>query len=237
MNKNSYILVFIILLMSAGVQAQIDSIKNQLPKDTVARLYDKKIDKIEVVLVPDSMKPKAFKPDPLKAVWMGAIIPGYGQILNKKYWKLPIVYGGFLGCAYAITWNSGRYQSYKNAYFDILRYVADNSYRNIVDKNHSAVSFYQILPKGYTIETFNGGITGYTAALKTAMDGSRRYRDLSIIISIAYYALTIVDAYVDAQLYDFDISPNLSMHVQPALMENKYGVNNTLGLQCCISLK
>jgi len=82
-----------------------------------------------------------------------------------------------------------------------------------------------------------GGFDRYTLQLKSAQDGSRRYRDLSIIISIAYYALTIVDAYVDAQLYDFDISPNLSMHVQPALMENKYGVNNTLGLQCCISLK
>jgi len=222
--------------MSAGVQAQIDSIKNQLPKDTVARLYDKKIDKIEVVQVPDSLKPKAFKPDPLKAVWMGAIIPGYGQILNKKYWKLPIVYGGFLGCAYAVTWNSGRYQSYKNAYFDILRYASDNSYKTIVDKNPGAVSFYQILPKGYDINTY-GGISVYTEKLKTAKDGSRRYRDLSIIISIAYYALTIVDAYVDAQLYDFDISPDLSMHVQPALMQNKYGVNNTLGLQCRISLK
>ena len=236
MNKNSYILVFLILLMSAGVQAQIDSIKNQLPKDTVARLYDKKIENVEVVLVPDSLKPKAFKPDPLKVVWMGAIIPGFGQILNKKYWKLPIVYGGFLGCAYAVTWNSGRYQSYKNAYFDILRYNSDESYQAIVKKNTAAISFYQILPKGATIELM-GGFDRYTLQLKSAQDGSRRYRDLSIIISIAYYALTIVDAYVDAQLYDFDISPNLSMHVQPALMENKYGVNNTLGLQCCISLK
>jgi hypothetical protein len=73
--------------------------------------------------------------------------------------------------------------------------------------------------------------------LKTAQDGFRRYRDLSIIISIAYYAMTIVDAYVDAQLYDFDISPGLSMRVQPALLANSYGVNNTLGLQCCFSLK
>ena len=236
MNKNSYILVLLILLMSAGVQAQIDSIKNQLPKDTVARLYDKKNEKIEVVLVPDSLKPKAFKPDPLKVVWMGAIIPGYGQILNKKYWKLPIVYGGFLGFAYAISWNSGRYNSYKQAYFDIIRYSSDNSYKAIVDKNTSVVSFYQILPKGYTIEGY-GGIAGYTQILNTAQNGSRRYRDLSIILSVAYYALTIVDAYVDAQLYDFDISPNLSMHVQPTLLENRYGATNTLGLQCSISLK
>jgi len=236
-NKNSYILILFVLLMSAGAHAQVDSIKNQLPKDTVATLYDKSIVKTAVLQIADSLKPKVFKPDPLRVVWMATILPGYGQILNKKYWKLPLVYGGFLGCAYAISWNSGRYNSYKNAYFDILRYQSDKSYAAIVDKNPNAVSFVQILPKGYTLQNFNGGIAGYTQVLKTAQDGSRRYRDLSIIISIAYYALTIVDAYVDAQLYDFDISPDLSMRVVPALMENRYGVNNTLGLQCSISLK
>jgi hypothetical protein len=235
-NKNSYILVLLILMISAGVQAQVDSIKNQLPKDSVARLYDKSNVKKIVEQVSDTLNKKEFKPNPLKNVWMGAIIPGFGQILNKKYWKLPIVYGGFLGCAYAVTWNSGQTQSYKKAYFDILRYQADPSYANIVDKNPKNVSFYQVLPKGYTIETY-GGIAEYTTHLQTGYNFYRRYRDLSIIISIAYYALTIVDAYVDAQLYDFDISPDLSMHVSPALMENKYGVNNTVGLQCSISLK
>ena len=237
MHKNSYILILFVLLLSAGAHAQVDSIMNQLPKDTVARLYDKPIVKEVVVQITDSMKPKAFKPDPLRVVWMATILPGYGQILNKKYWKLPLVYGGFLGCAFAVSWNSGRYNSYKTAYLDILRYQSDKSYAAIVDKNPNAVSFIQIIPKGYDKDTYGGGIPGYTQILKTAQDGSRRYRDLSIIISIAYYALTIVDAYVDAQLYDFDISPNLSMHVLPALMENRYGVNNTLGLQCSISLK
>ena len=222
--------------MSAGVQAQVDSIKNQLPNDSVARLYDKSNVKKVIEQVSDTLTKKAFKPDPLKNVWMGAIIPGYGQILNKKYWKLPIVYGGFLGCAYAITWNSGHYQSYKTAYFDILRYANDRSYQTIVDKNPAAASFYQIIPKA-TVDAYYGGIPGFTQTLNTAQNGFRRYRDLSIIVTIAYYALTIVDAYVDAQLYDFDISPDLSMHVTPALMENNYGVNNTLGLQCSISLK
>lgn len=236
MNKNSYILTFFILLISIGVKAQIDSIKNQLPKDTVATLLDSKSIKTESEQLTDSINPKVFKPDPLKAVWMGAILPGYGQILNKKYWKLPIVYGGFLGCAYAITFNSSHYQSYKTAYLDILRYASDNSYKNIIDKNPQLASFYQILPKA-TIDSYYGGVSGFTGTLKNVQDGYRRYRDLSILVSIAYYAMTIVDAYVDAQLYDFDISPNLSMHVQPALMENSYGVNNTLGLQCNISLK
>jgi len=235
-NKSLYILVLFILLMSAGVQAQIDSVRNLLPKDTVAGLPDKSIvRKTTLEQVPDTIKP-VFKPDPLKVLWMATILPGAGQIMNRKYWKLPIVYGSLLGCAYAITWNSGRYQSYKTAYLDILHYASDLSYQKIVDANTSAVSFYQILPKGVLIERY-GGISGYTAILKNAQEASRRYRDLSVIISVACYALSIVDAYVDAQLYDFDISPDLSLHVQPALMQNRYGASNTFGLQCCLSLK
>jgi hypothetical protein len=234
--KSSYILALFILLLSTGIQAQTDSLKSRLPKDSVARLYDKSVDTIQVKQVVDTLNKKAFKPDPFKVLWMAAIIPGYGQILNKKYWKLPIVYGGFLGCAYAITWNSGQYNSYKTAYLDILRYASDPSYQAIVDKNPTGVSFYQIIPKGLTIASYDG-ISGFTPILKSAYQNARRYRDLSIIVTIAYYALTLVDAYVDAQLYDFDISPNLSMHIQPAIMEKSYGANNSLGLQCSISLK
>ena len=61
-----------------------------------------------------------WRPDPMRAVWMGTIIPGYGQIYNRAYWKLPIVYGAFMGCAYAISWNNRMYQDYKQAYRDIL---------------------------------------------------------------------------------------------------------------------
>ena len=237
MNKSSYILLFLILLMSSGIQAQIDSIKNQIPKDTVTTLKAKTIIKEAVVQLEDTLNTKVFKPDPLKVVWMAVILPGAGQIMNRKYWKLPLVYGGFVGCAFAISLNSGLYQTYNTAYFDILHYQSDNSYKSIVDKNPGAVSFVQLLTKRYGTIDLNTYIADYTSQLQAAQAASRRYRDLSIIVTIGFYALTIVDAYVDAQLYDFDISPNLSMHISPALMENRYGLNNTLGLQCSISLK
>jgi len=76
---------------------------------------------------------------------MGAIIPGYGQILNRSYWKLPLVYAGFLGCFYAITWNSSRYETYRLAY------------RDITDDNAKTNSFLDILPQGYTLESYPGG--------------------------------------------------------------------------------
>lgn len=155
---------------------------------------------------------------------MGAILPGYGQIYNRKYWKLPIVYGGFLGCAYAISWNGTMYADYKKAY------------RDIIDNDPNTNSFMDILPEGYTIESL-GGIGQYTKTLQTKQNTYRRYRDLSIVITVALYAITLVDAYVDAQLFDFDISPDLTMHVTPSLLE--YGTQNknkAFALQLTIEL-
>lgn len=174
--------------------------------------------------VPDTATVNVWKPDPTRVVWMAAIIPGYGQIMNKKYWKLPLVYGGFLGCAYAITWNGIRYEAYKTAY------------RDIIDTDPNTNSHIEILPRGYTIASIGGEAT-YTNVLKTGQDRFRRYRDLSIIASIGYYAITIVDAYVDAQLFDFDISPDLSMRFQPTLINTGGFSTGTLGMQCSLRLK
>lgn len=167
-----------------------------------------------------------IKVDPIKVIWMGAIIPGYGQILNRKYWKLPVVYAGFLACSYAITWNSVRYSAYKQAYIDIT------------DDKKATDSYLEIIPEGYTLDSY-GGEAAFTTLLKTGMDQSRYNRDLSVIVSVAYYALTLIDAYVDAQLSDFDISPDLSMKIRPALLQDRYLTGNkqskSFGFNCKIS--
>ena len=62
-----------------------------------------------------------FKPEPIRALWLGLVIPGAGQIYNRKYWKLPIVYGGFLGCVYALTWNGQMYADYSQAHFKMKK--------------------------------------------------------------------------------------------------------------------
>ena len=164
----------------------------------------------------EKVKADTYKPDPVNTIWLGAVIPGYGQIVNRKYWKLPIVYGGFLGCAYAIGWNSNRFISYKNAYLDIT------------DKDDNTRSYLEIFPPGYTIESY-GGEAAFTDLLKSGMDQSRYYRDLSVIVSIAYYGLTLIDAYVDAHLYDFDISPDLSLKFWPTILNNQITTNQLPG--------
>lgn len=166
-----------------------------------------------------------FKPDPKRAVLM-ALIPGLGQIYNRKYWKLPIVYGGLMGCIYAVTWNNRNYRDYYQAYLDIMD---DAQYpgRPASEYHQSWQDFLSDTadPEEYVSSSY------FQELLKNRKDRFRRYRDMSIFITIGVYAISIIDAYVDAQLFDFDISPDLSLHwspeVTPAMRNNPsmYGVN------------
>jgi hypothetical protein len=141
---------------------------------------------------------KIFVPDPNKSMWYALICPGLGQIYNRRYWKLPIVYGGFVGLAYGIGWNGKYYKLYSRAY------------RDFNDSNPDTHSF-DVLPKSLQ----------NASVLKTRMDATRRYRDLCIIGAVAFYGITILDAFVDAALSDFDISPDLSMKIIPQVIQNQ----------------
>jgi hypothetical protein len=152
-----------------------------------------------------------WQPDPMRAVWLGAVVPGLGQIYNRSYWKLPIVYGGLMGCVYAITWTNNQYDGYKQAYRDIYYDIQHGTLSESPDKSYIA-----ILPEGYTISSM-GGASTYQSRLKEWQNASRRNRDMSILATIAVYALSLIDAYVDAQLFNFDISNDLSLDVSPQL--------------------
>lgn len=151
-----------------------------------------------------------FKPDPSKAVWLGALVPGLGQIYNKKYWKLPLIYGGFAGLIYAISWNGKMYNDYKKAYLDIT------------DNNPNTTSYLNFLTPDQR-QSFDQ--TWLTSALKSKVSSFRRYRDLSVFCTIGLYALSMIDAFVDAQLADFDVSPDLSMKIEPVILHNSIQSN------------
>jgi hypothetical protein len=171
----------------------------------------------------DTTRLAAFKPDPSRAVWLAAIVPGLGQIYNRKYWKLPLVYGGFVGFIYAVSWNNRMYNDYRKAYLDLT------------DNNPNTQSYWNLLPAGtvHDLSQLPGGVSWLTNALKTRVEGFRRYRDLSIICTIGWYALSVIDAYVDAQLSDFDVSPDLSMKITPTVIntQREIGSNATVGLR------
>jgi len=143
----------------------------------------------------DTISREIYKPDPKKAIWYSALCPGLGQLYNRRYWKLPIVGAGIVGMAYAIGWNGKYYNAYTNAY------------RDIADNDPNTKSYLALLPKG----TNNYTEAQLTTVLKNRQQIYRRYRDLSIIGAVGVYLFCLIDAYVDAQLYDFDISPDLSI--------------------------
>ena len=147
---------------------------------------------------------KRFQPDPIRAMWIALAFPGAGQIYNRKYWKLPIFYGGFLGCAYALTWNGQMLRDYSQAYLDIM------------DSDPNTKSYEEMLPLGYDI---SGKEERFKTIFKNKKNYFRKYRDLSLFAFAGVYLISVIDAYVDAQLSSFDISKDLSLKLEPTFIE------------------
>ena len=197
----------------------------QTATDSTGQSVLAKADSIGVPEVKLDVK-QAFKPNPTKAVLLG-LVPGLGQIYNRKYWKLPIVYGGLMGCMYAITWNNRNYKDYSEAYKDIMNDAAAHP-----NDPEAWSQTWQVLTSMDPSAAIND--SNFKDRLKRQKDYYRRYRDLSIIITAGVYALTLVDAYVDAQLFDFDITPDLSMRVEPVVTPKTSVTPRSYGLNCCL---
>lgn len=165
-----------------------------------------------------------FVPDPTKALWYSAIAPGVGQIYTRRYWKLPLLFGGVAGVIYGISFNTRYYNDYTNAY------------RDIYSNDPNANSYINFLPYAYRDDTewIENNKDWIKSALKSKKDYYRKYRDICIAGMVGIYALAMIDAYVDAQLYNFDISPDVSLQISPAVLEPTLFTQTALGLQCSI---
>lgn len=159
---------------------------------------------------------KIFNPDPTRAVWMSALCPGLGQIYNRRYWKLPIIVAGFMGLGYGTSWNNDQYRDYSNAYMDLMSGDPDKkSYMDFFPPNTDESSLDKEWLK---------------SVMKTRKDYYRRNRDLCIICMVAVYLLSMIDAYVDAELAHFDISPDLSMDVSPGISADPVTRKYSIGM-------
>lgn len=181
-------------------------------------------------LAPKALRKKrnwaTWRPDTKRAMWLALVLPGAGQIYNRKYWKLPIIYGGFVGCTYAMSWNNQMYHDYSQAYLDIM------------DDDPNTQSYNQFLHLGAQIDASN--IERYKEIFRKRKDRYRRWRDMSMFVMIGVYAFSVIDAYVDASLSEFDISDDLSLRVEPTVINNNQRTRNplrssTLGLQCSLT--
>jgi len=171
------ILTLCLLSFVLGVSAQDPSRKTEVIADTVEHGPDTV-----------ALKSYASRYDPRKAIMYAAILPGLGQVYNKKYWKLPLVYGGFIGFGYGISFYQEGYVKYKADLFEVLE-----------STDPAPVS-----PDGLNEEQ-----------LRTVVNKYRRERDFFIILMAGMYLLQMVDAHVDAHLKEFDLNPNLHVRLQP----------------------
>lgn len=147
---------------------------------------------------------------PTRAALLSAVFPGMGQIYNRKYWKLPLVYGGLGTLGYLVVHYNKLYQQYHDAYVQYYKY--GNT---------------EIL---YTLPKFNMSYS-ISRQLEFYKKTYRRYRDMDILLFCGVYMLNIIDATVDGYLLNYDISDKLSMHVEPALVNGSLACNPSLGLK------
>ena len=225
--KEIYILIAFFLLLAAGSQQA--KAQERIGQDSLTvTTYDS----LSVVVDTTFSKKKevgrdwsTWRPNPKRALWLALVIPGGGQIYNRKYWKLPLVYGGFIGCLYAMSWNNTMYKDYSQAYLDLM------------DKDPNTQSYNQFLHLGTQITPQNE--TRYQDIFRKRKDKYRRWRDLSFFVMIGVYALSVIDAYVDAELSVFDISDDLSLRVEPTIINNRSSNNpldaSSVGLQCSLN--
>lgn len=135
--------------------------------------------------------PSPTATNPKKAALYSAVLPGAGQLYNKQYWKIPVIYAAAGAAVYFIKSNNDKYQTYRKAY------IAD-----LQGKTHEFSGIYS------------------TASLKQLQDGYKRYLDLTILLTGVGYTLQVLDALVFAHLKDFDVSQDISLRMQPIAQPN-----------------
>jgi len=141
------------------------------------------------------LKSYATRYSPRKALLYAAILPGLGQVYTKKYWKLPLVYGGFGSIGYGISFYQSGYKKYKaHLYSNIESNLGENG--------------------------INPDVNRSTAQLRTIVDRFRRERDFMIILMGGMYLLQMIDAHVDAHLKEFDLNPNLQVSIEPTMNQD-----------------
>ena len=219
MGRLFVIIAMLAMALTGHAQEEAELVKDTLRTSEVSIM----IDSTKLVKAPRDWS--TWRPNPQRALWLALVLPGAGQIYNRKYWKLPIIYGGFIGCIYALTWNNMMYKDYSQAYLDIM------------DSDPTTDSYNKFLHLGVQINSSNE--ERFKQIFKNRKDKYRRWRDMSIFVMIGVYALSVIDAYVDAELSEFDISKDLSLEVRPTVIPNLGGGNplqaQSVGLSCCLN--
>lgn len=159
------------------------------------------------------LKAKGFSPNhsPRGAIWRAAAVPGWGQFYNRQYYKMPFVYAGLAGGGYAIYEMNRRYLLFRHA--NLYKIGQDQAGENEDNPYQHFQGEYNRVVARLGGQAIGGNVSG--RQLRSLRDKYRRWRDLSILGTGLFYALTIVDAYVSAHLLTFDVGGGLAVKVRP----------------------
>jgi len=164
----------------------------------------------------DTLVKHKFKPETLRATMLAVSFPGLGQIYNRKYWKIPVVYIGFGALIYSAGFNGKNYNLYMKAYQDFTDNILANvSYLKVISPNVDRTTYDpKVNPTGYNLSLY----VQFKNSMLQMVDYYKRYRDLSYIGMAGWYLFSILDANVDASLFNYDVSPNLNLTLAPVQM-------------------
>ena len=178
-------------------------------RDTT-QIQERLTDTLDVETARANVKPHS----PHRATIYAMVFPGLGQVYNRQWWKLPILYGGVGATVYGISWNSRNLKKYKSAYIDYSRYLEEKAKNPELPypENPSWEKVYL----GGSVENFTSQQQmNFQTQLKNRKTNFKRNRDLLYIVMGGIYAIQIIDACVFAHFYDFEINEDLSLNVQP----------------------
>ncbi|MDC1106725.1 DUF5683 domain-containing protein [Prolixibacteraceae bacterium] len=204
----TYVVVLSIVFQSIGQEKKDEISKPIVVADTIQLPMDTTELEPQYRMIPRS---------PKKASIMSALVPGLGQIYNHKYWKLPLIYGGFAAMTYGFTWNNNQFKDYKKGFQILSKDIStltpeELAYLRQLIRNPN-VNLEDPQQQDYLLRQLESGMTFY-----------KRNRDLNVVGMAALYLLNIIDASIDAHFSTFDISDNLSMDVEPYATPDQMGV-------------
>ncbi len=192
--KNNFLNIFFLVFASALFAQTTDSLKVKKEE--------------RVIVVNDSMLPKEeYNPlAPAKAAFYSAVVPGLGQVYNKKYWKIPIIYAGMAAGVYFYKQQDDEYNRFRDAYKRRLAGYNDDEFQGISEDR-----------------------------LINAQKSAQKNKSISIIVTVAFYLLNVVDANVDAHLRQYEVSEDLSL--QPNFDYNQFNAQPQYGMSLTYRFK
>lgn len=204
-------LLFMIASISLAQDEPIDNVEKQEPEVDDRLMLQPGMDTTGMNIQFDSIyvDEEQFS-RPKKAAYLSAALPGLGQAYNKRYWKIPIVYGAFGTIGYFIGYNNNKYQQYRNAY---------------------------LLKKSFPLEELDDELAINISEdnLQRGLDYYRRNRDLLMILLVGVYIIQILDAHIDAHLMEFDVSDDLTFRVEPGFESQSLWTSKQYGLKLTLN--